>query len=50
MKKILSVFIATLMLMTSFTAVHCENDIMVTLDGQQIAFDVPPHLHYMLNN
>lgn len=44
MKKILSVFIATLMLMTSFTAVHCENDIMVTLDGQEIAFDVPPQI------
>ena len=44
MKKILSVFIAALMLMTSFTAVHCEDDIKVTLDGQEIVFDVPPQI------
>lgn len=44
MKKILSVFIAALILMMSFTAVHCEDDIKVTLDGQEIAFDVPPQI------
>lgn len=44
MKKILSVFITAVMLVMSFTAVHCEDDIKVTLDGQEIEFDVPPQI------
>lgn len=32
------------MMIISFTAVHCEDDIKVTLDGKEIAFDVPPQI------
>lgn len=44
MKKLLSLFAAITMLITSFTAVHCGDDITVTLDGQEIEFDVPPQI------
>lgn len=44
MKKILSIFITAVMLVMSFTVVHCEDDIIVTLDGQKIKFDVPPQI------
>ena len=45
MKKLLSLIIATAMLMTSFVAVHGdENDIEILLDGQAIEFDVPPQI------
>lgn len=45
MKKLLSLIIAAAMLMTSFVAVHGdENDIEVLLDGQAIEFDVPPQI------
>ncbi len=44
MKKILSVFITAALLMTSFTAAYCENDIVVLLDGREIEFDVPPQI------
>ncbi len=45
MKKLLSLFIASAMLMTSFVAVHGdENDITVFLDGKEIEFDVKPQI------
>lgn len=44
MKKILSLLITMTILMTSLTAAHCEDDIRVTLDGNEIAFDVPPQI------
>lgn len=44
MKKILSLLITMTILMTSFTAVYGDDDIRVTLDGNEIAFDVPPQI------
>lgn len=44
MKKILSLLITMTILITSLTAVYCEDDIRVTLDGNEIAFDVPPQI------
>ena len=45
MKKLLSLIIMAAMIMTSFVAVHGdENDIEVLLDGQAIEFDVPPQI------
>lgn len=44
MKKILSLLITALILFTSLTSVHCEDDIKVLLDGNELAFDVPPQI------
>lgn len=44
MKKLLSLIITVTMLMTSLTMVHCEDGIRVTLDGNEIQFDVPPQI------
>lgn len=43
-KRILSVCAAVIMIFSSFTAVHCEDDIKVLVDGQKIEFDVPPQI------
>ena len=43
MKKLLSVFTAAAITLTSFAAYSADN-ITVTLDGQQITFDVPPQI------
>ena len=43
-KKVLSVFMTAVVLMTSLTAVHCDDDIKVLLNGNELAFDVPPQI------
>lgn len=44
MKKVISVVLSAFMMIISFTAVHCEDNVKVTLDGKEIAFDVPPQI------
>lgn len=44
MKKLFSIIISVSVLLASFTAAHCESGIKVMLDGQEIAFDVPPQI------
>lgn len=34
----------TVMIFSSFTVVHCEDEIKVLLDGAQLEFDVPPQI------
>ena len=42
-KRLLSIFTSAMMF-SSFTAVHCENDIKVLLDGVELEFDVLPQI------
>lgn len=44
MKKVISVVLSAFMMIILFTAVHCEDNVKVTLDGKEIAFDVPPQI------
>ncbi len=41
-KRLLSIFTAAVLVFSSLTAAHCDDDITVLLDGQEIEFDVPP--------
>ncbi len=43
-KKILSLFLTILLLVSATTPVMANGDITVVIDGKQIAFDVPPQL------
>lgn len=47
MKKIISILIAAMMLCTAFTGVCAEDGIKVTVNGNELVFDVPPQ---MINN
>lgn len=44
MKKILSLLLTMFLLISATTTVMASNDIKVKIDGQQIAFDVPPQI------
>ncbi len=43
-KKILSLFLTILLLVSAITPVMANGDITVVIDGKQIAFDVPPQI------
>ncbi|MCD8181119.1 MAG: copper amine oxidase N-terminal domain-containing protein [Firmicutes bacterium] len=43
-KKILSAALMTVMIFSSLTVVHCEDEIKILLDGAQLEFDVPPQI------
>lgn len=43
-KKTLCLFLTILMMVSAITPVMANGDIKVKIDGQQIAFDVPPQL------
>ena len=44
MKKFISIILSLVLLLSSIQVVFANNDITVKIDGQQIAFDVPPQL------
>ena len=44
MKKLISIILSFILILSSIQVVFASNDISVKINGQQIAFDVPPQL------